>query len=297
MSGRVVAILSLLLVMLLWGTSFVVTKAILDEVPPLLLALLRFAVASALLVPLVQLRGGPALLPRPLPLGTLCLMALTGVTLFIVCSNLSLVYTTVTDASLIQASIPAVTAVLAFAILGERLDRLRLFSIGASVVGVALIVLAGGHGGEAPNPLLGDLLMLGAVVCWAAYTILGKALPSTSRLALTAYSTLLGTVLLIPAAAYDLVTQAPMGVSVESWLAVLYMGAVPSASCYLLWNRALGHLDAGHAATFINLIPVVGVIGAALFLDERPAPAELAGGAVVLAGVWLASFDRPSRRR
>src|SRR5687767_11803744 len=157
MSSRIVAILSLLLVMLLWGTSFVVTKAILDEVPPLLLALLRFAVASALLVPFAHFRGRPAVPPRSLPLGTLCLMALTGVTVFIIFTNLSLVYTTVTDASLIQASIPAVTAVLAFAILREPLTRLRLLSIGASVVGVALIVLAGGHGGEAPNPLLGDL--------------------------------------------------------------------------------------------------------------------------------------------
>src|SRR3712207_6094231 len=102
MAARLTAIGSLVLVMVVWGSSFVVTGAALDVLPPFLLALLRFVLATALLLPLARGRGGLALLPRPLPLGTLTVMGLTGVTLFFVGTNLSLLYTTATDVAIVQ---------------------------------------------------------------------------------------------------------------------------------------------------------------------------------------------------
>lgn len=74
-------------------------------------------------------------------------------------------------------------------------------------------------------------------------------------------------------------------------LAALYLGAGPSALAYLLWNQALRHLDAGQAANFLNLIPVVGIASAAFFLGEVPTPGQLLGGSLVVGGVWLSSRD------
>lgn len=290
------AIRSLLLVMLIWGSAFVVTKAVETEVPPLLLALLRFVLASAILIPLTHVRGGLSLLPRPLPFGILAAMGLTGVSLYFATSNLALIYATASDAALIQGSIPAVTAILAVLFLGERFDRGRGMGIGTSLVGVALVVLAGHPAGDAPNRLLGDLLMLGSVLAWSLYTVLGKRLEDASQTAVTAYSTLLGTLFLLPVGLVDLAIHPPPTVSLAGWLALIYLGTISSALSYLLWNHALPALDASQQANFLNLVPVVGVASAVLFLGEVLAPVQVVGGIFVLVGVWMAARGSSSRR-
>jgi drug/metabolite transporter (DMT)-like permease len=295
MTGRPFAIASLVFVMLVWGTSFVVTKAVLVEVPPFLLALLRFILAAGILVALAQAQGGVALLPRPRPLGTLAIMGLTGVTLFIAPYNLGLVYTTASDAALITGSAPALTVALAAFTLGERPGKLGALGIGLSVLGAALIVVSGGREADAPNPLLGNLLVLGSLVSWSAFTILGKRLQHAPQLAVTAYSTVFGALFLVPFAASEIPAGLPSSPSPPAWLGILYLGVFPSALCYLLWNRALGALEAGQAANFLNLIPAIAVATAVLFLGETLAPAQLIGGAMILTGVWLSSRTKVFR--
>jgi drug/metabolite transporter (DMT)-like permease len=131
--------------------------------------------------------------------------------------------------------------------------------------------------------------MLLAVLAWAVYTILGKGFASVPSLAVTAYGGVLGTLFLLPAAAYDLATRPPTHVSLATWLAILYLGVGPSALNYLLWNRALRVLDASAVANFLNLVPLIGVASATIFLGEALLPTQLLGGALVLAGVWLSS--------
>lgn len=105
---------------------------------------------------------------------------------------------------------------------------------------------------------------------------------------MTAYSTASGTLLLAVTALYELGTQPLPTISWGSWLAVLYLGLICSALCYLLWNWSLQHLDAGQAANFINPIPVVSVASGALVLGEPVTAGQVLGGAMVLTGVWLA---------
>lgn len=275
------------------------TKSALEEVPPWLLALMRFGVASAILLPLAQLRGGPSLLPKPVPIGTLVFMGATGVTLMFLCAYLGLVYTTASDAALLQASVPAMTASLAVVWLGERLNLARAAGIAISGLGVATVVLTGERVGNAPNPLLGNSIILGGVVAWSVYTIISRRLNHASQLAVTAYSTAVGTVLLFPAAAYDLVIQPPARISLDTWLKVVYMGAGAGALGYVLYNRALRSLQASQVTNFLNLLPLVAVVSSVLFLGEKLTLPQVVGGALVLSGVWLStrgSVSAPSFR-
>jgi drug/metabolite transporter (DMT)-like permease len=284
------AIGALLAVMVAWGSTYVITKSALEEIPPLLLAFLRFTIASAILLVLAQARGGPRRLPTPVPWASLALMGLTGITIFYLGFNLGLIYTSAADGALIQGAIPAATVGLSAALLGERLTRARAFGVALSVVGVGLILLAAGGPSTGSNRLLGDLLMLTTVAAWAVYTVLGRRLREAELLAVTAYSTAFGTLLLLPGAAYDLAVgpaRSISAVSWGSWLAVLYLGIVCSALCYLFWNWSLQHLDASQAGNFINVIPVVGVASSAVVLGESIAAGQLLGGALVLVGVWL----------
>ncbi len=288
-SGRAGAIASLLLTVTIWGSTFVVTKAVIAEVPPLLLALVRLIIGSVFLMVLVQRGGGLALLPRPIPWGRLAVMGLTGVTLFYVGFNLALANTTATASALLQGAVPVFTALLAIPFLGERIGLRRGVGIFLSLVGVAVVVLVGSGGSDAPNPLLGDLFMLVAVLSWCVYTIVGKRLEHVSAVAVTAYSSVIGTIFLVPFGAYDLVVRPPTHISLAGWAGVVYLAIAAGAVTSLLWNRALHFLDAGQVANFINLVPVLGAASAAIFLGEPILPVQLLGGALVLVGVWLSS--------
>jgi drug/metabolite transporter (DMT)-like permease len=287
--GRALSFGLLLVTMVVWGSTYVVTKAGLEELPPMRFALLRFAVASALLVPVALLRGGLARLPRPVPWLTLAAMAFTGVGLYYVAFNLALTYTTASHGALVQSSIPAVTAVMAAVWLGERLSGRRLLGIGLAVAGVLLVVAGGGQGTAARAPLAGTLLLLGSVLAWGAYTMLAKRAAGADPVAVTAIVTLLGTALLVPAALFEGGGRAAASITAGGWLKIVHLGAFGSAGAFLLYNRALRDLEASQVGTFINLVPVVGVACGVVFLGETVSPPSLLGGMLVLAGVWISS--------
>jgi len=287
--GRALSIALLVLVMLMWGGTYVVTKAGVDELPPMLFALLRFGIASLLLVPLALVRGGWARLPRPIPWRTLLLMGLTGVGLYYIGFNLALTYTTASQGALIQSSIPAITAVMAMVWLRERLSRQRVLGIVLAVVGVLLIVARASPDASARSPLVGNLLMFGTVLLWGVYTILAKQVADVDIIAITASVAVIGTIMLVPAALIEAAGRPLPSISSASWLRIFYLGALASAVGYLLYGRALRDLDASLVGAFVNLAPVIGVVSGVVLLGEAIAPIAILGGALVLVGVWMSS--------
>jgi drug/metabolite transporter (DMT)-like permease len=289
MRGRTLSIVLLVLVMLSWGSTYVVTKSGLAELPPMLFALLRFSVASLVLVPLALGRGGARRLPRPVPWVRLWLMALFGVALYYVAFNAALTFTTASQGALVQSSIPVVTAVMAIAWLGERVTAPRMLGIGLAVAGVLLIVARSAPDATARDPLAGNLLMFGSVLVWGVYTMLAKRMADEDPLAVTACVSALGTVLLIPAALAEAAGRPAPAITLANATRIAYLGAVPSAIGYLLYSRALRDLEASQVGTFINLVPVVGVASGVVLLGETMTPLAVVGGALVLAGVWISS--------
>ncbi len=216
-------------------------------------------------------------------------MGICGIPLFYGPSNLALYYASATQGVIIQSVIPVVTAAIAVLTLQEQPSAKRLAGIAVSLGGVALVVVGADSGGNASNPLLGSALMLAAVVGWAFYTVFAKRLAGADQLQVTAYSTVIGALFLVPPVLLELHGRGLPRLSGQDWMSVLYLGGVSTAAGHLLYNRSLAHLDASQAATFINLTPIAGVATAVLFLGEAAAGWQLAGGALVLFGVWLAT--------
>ena len=290
LGGRALSTVLLVITMLIWGSTYVVTKTGLDELPPMLFALVRFSVASACLVPLALLRGGVAAMARPRPWGTLALMGFTGVGLYYVSFNLALVYTNASQGSLVQSSLPVVTAGMAMVWLHEWVSRRRLLGIGLAIAGVLLIVVRSQPEASARSPLLGNVLMLGTVLSWGVYTMLAKRTAGLDSTVVVAAITVIGTVMLLPAALVEAVVRGGVpSISTASWLRIVYLGALPSAGCFVLYSRALRDLDASQVGTYINLVPLVGVLSGVLVLGEEVTPLAVLGGALVLLGVWLSS--------
>lgn len=281
------AFVFLLIAIVIWGGAYVVTKAGLDAVPPMWLALLRYVVASVLLVPLALARGGLARLPRPIPWRTLVLMALSGVGLYYVLFNLGISYTTASQSALIQSSIPVVTAIMAVLWLGERLSAQRVAGIVLAVAGVALIVARTPASGTGSNPALGNTLTIASVFSWGVYTMFAKRIANADPLAVTTLVSVIGTVMLIPAALVETTDISLASISTKGWLAVAFLGVFPSAVAYLLFNRALRDIDASVVGTLMNLTPVIGVLSGVIVLGETVTTTAIAGGVIVLAGVFV----------
>ena len=290
-SRRSLAIVAVIVLMTVWGCTFVVTKAAARDLPPLTLAALRFLIASLVLIPIALSRGGLQKLPRPIPWGALTLLALTGITGFAITFTFALVYGSASQGALIYAALPAAIAVAAVVFLHERPTRRRIAGIALSVVGVALLVMTGTPDAASPQPLLGALWMLGAVAVWTTYTVMAKRLADVDPIVTIAVVSTLGTVMLLPPAAIELAEHGWTNPSLIAWGSVLFLGVVASALAYIVYAFVLRELDASLVGAYTNLDPIVGVLIAVVFFGETLHSGQLAGGILALVGMWLASAE------
>ena len=286
-SSRLIGSLAALAAVSIWGLTFAPSKIALSEMGPLTLAAIRFAIALVVVVAIVwRFQLNPKRY-RAVSWGTLALLGFTSVTLYYGFQNLGLERTSATEAGLLSASVPAITAALSALALKERISRLRILGIAFSIMGVVAVVLAGSSG-EAGGSVEGDLLVMVGMVAWAFYTLFNKGVGGKMpESLLLAYTMGLGTLFLLPGVAIELSTVGFGPLSFAGLFSVLFLGLLGSCASFFFWNLALRHLDASEAATYTNLVPVVTVASASLLLGETLIPSQLLGGALVIFGVYL----------
>ena len=178
-------------------------------------------------------------------------------------------------------------ALLAWVFRIEKLSPPVSLGIALSLAGVFMVVSAGGLsiGGEHTK---GDLLTVGAVLCWAAYTLgLRRIDPSLSPLRVTAITTVSGTPGLLIMGIPEALEVNWAGVPVSAYVAVVYASVFSLVIAYFLYNTGVKRLGASRASVYSCFIPLVGVMVAWAFLKERPLPMQAIGAAVVVIGVWL----------
>jgi len=290
MQSHFASIVMLLVTMLIWGSTFVVTKGINDQVQPFTLAFVRVAIGAVVLLGCAwvrQARGGPHARWSTLPWGTMITMALIGVVLYYAVFNYSLVYTSAAQGALIQSCIPAMTALVAVVWLREHASALRWTGIALSMVGV-LIVFSGSAAQSGSASLLGSILMFVSSVLWGVYTSMAKRVATFDAIQVTAGIIGAGALMLLPLAGFEIAADGMPTVDMRGWLGMAYLGAGASGLAYMMYSAALKHVDASEAGVYTNLIPIVGVITGVL-LGEPLSLRAIIGGAVVLVGVWMTS--------
>ena len=139
--------------------------------------------------------------------------------------------------------------------------------------------------------MLGDGPILASTLGFAVYAVARRAVAGGDALALVTGSTCYGLLFLLPATAIELAVSGAAAPTAGDLLRLAYLGAGASALAFVLWGYGLTHLEAGQAAAFTNLNPLVGVAVAALVLAEPISAAQLGGAALVLGGVWLATWQ------
>lgn len=279
-------------VVLIWASTFVITKDALDDFTPFSFIFARFSLiaALALIVLVVQStrRGWRRMwhveradVPRFVASGLL------GYSLYQIGFTVGLDHTSPFSSSLLIAMVPLFTLVIA-SLMGERYPAGAWTGVMVAVIGVVVFLFERQAGGS----LLGNALSAGAAISFASYGLVNRPLVKTYPVAtVAAYTTFLGTVPLLLISFGDARAQEWSALSSEQWLMLAYMAVFPIYLVYIGYNWAIG--QRGITATSAGLVvPVVSGILSMIFFDEAFGPLKITGAIVVLIGLMLIQRSR-----
>ena len=278
---------ALVLANVIYGTSYVVTRVVLTDVPPATLALLRVLVGGAVLVPLswgtrVPWSGGER--------ARIAAMGVIGFALAFAFGHWGLARSTATNAALLITVEPLALVLLGPLLLGERLRGMEAFGAALALTGATLVVVNGipGLTHEVLPRWRGDLLLVLSGLAYAAYSLIGRPiLKHRPALAVTTLSIVWGVPGLVPLVALEWLDGQRPVFSGAAIVGILHLSVVITALGYLVWNWALERVTAPRAAIFVNLQPAVGALLGVLFLGDVVNEFTVAGGTLVAVGLFL----------
>lgn len=280
------------LIVAIWGSTFVFTKILLQNgLSPAQIFTLRFIIAYLLMV-IGSLASGKKFVLFSDSLRDEFIMLMLGITggsLYFLTENASMLYTTATNTSLIVCTCP-LFAILLVAVVyrhSEHISKIQALGSIVACLGMAVVVL-NGHFVLHLSPL-GDMLALGACLCWAVYSLLMK--PASQR-----YSTLFitrkvffyGLVTIIP---YYIIEPGfpPMEVLLRTEVVVnlLFLGIVASMLCFVLWNWVIAKLGTVAATNWVYFNPITTIIFAWWLLNEQITVWFMLGSLLIISGMIL----------
>lgn len=281
--------IKLMLMALCWGGTFIAVRMLVPVVDPVTGSFLRFLVASAILAtvvywqekhfPKVQLKH----LPRIILLGSL---GVFGYNLLFF-GGLALVEAG--RGSIIIALNPVVTFLLASLVVRRLPHRLAVVGVLTSMSGAITVITEGQWGALFAGAVgRGELMLVGCVLCWASYAVLGKAIMKFySPLVLTAYAVFAGTLLLFIAVLFQGTLIQGLTIPLIYWAPTFYLAFFGTVLGFIWFYQGVNQLGPAKASAFVNFVPMWAVILGTLLLDEPVTSALLIGGPLVILGVIL----------
>ncbi len=295
---RLIIYLKLFLTAVFWGGTFIAGRVVAREVGPYSTAFFRFVIACLFLLALTwrENRGLPGI--KKAQIIPILLLGATGVFAYNVFFLKGLKLITAGRAALIIANNPVVIALLAGWFFKEKLGLIKLAGVILSVMG-AMIVISGGHLGDIFNGALGpgDFFIFVCVLCWAAYSLIGKAaMAGLSPLVTAAYSCLAGTIFLVVPGLYEGMAEDFIHYSVSAWFCIFYLGFFGTVLGFVWYYEGIKVIGATKASQFINFVPISALLLAFFILGEPITLSLAVGTLVVCFGVYLTNrTSHPSR--
>lgn len=275
------------------GSTFVAGRILAANLPPFTSTFLRFLLASFFLVLFVLKKYGkfPKINFKQLLL--IIALGLTGVvgSNFFFFSGLKLI--TASRASMIIALNPSVITILSILIFKDKLTKLKFTGIILSLIGVLIVISQGNLQVILQNDIgNGELFILGCVLCWSSFTVLGKIIMKELKpiIAIT-YASLAGILILILPVYREDALQNITQYSAEVWLSIFALGFLGATLAFTWFYEGVNKIGPSRAGIFINFVPIFATLMAILILHEKLSSSLIVGAIFVVSGVYLTNYQ------
>jgi drug/metabolite transporter (DMT)-like permease len=275
----------------IWGGMYVVSKVVLEIIPPFSLVTLRLLLGAITLGIVLFIRGFPTISRRQIAqvLG----VGFVGYGISLCLQFLGTKLSTAANGSLVTSATPAFVLLFAWLLLKEKITARRLLALFLATLGV-IAVIDPRSSQLNPDLFLGNLALIGAAVTWALYSVLVRRTTQNMDVLLFSLIAFVGGLpVSIPAGAWELSTVGVGEISLGAVGGVLFLGIISTALAMVLWNTAFAYVDAGLASLTFFAQPVVGTILGWLFLKEEITPLFLLGGFLIGIGLVISSREPP----
>ncbi|PGN42760.1 EamA family transporter [Bacillus cereus] len=277
----------------IWGGMYVVSKYVLDFIPPLTLVWLRFIIAFVVLYGILKLAEKKQKKKVNTRKKDWLLFAWIGFIGYFISITCQFIGTKLSDAhtgSLVTSATPAFMVIFAALILKEKLTARRLLSTIIATNGVIIVI---GWDIEIGSYFIGTIILVGAAITWALLSIYVKiASIQFSSLVITTYAIFFSLFFITPFMIWELQTSSIGTVNTYVILGVLYLGIVSTAGAFFLWNKGLELIDASIGSLFFFFQPIVGSLLGWLLLNETLNSNFFIGGILIICSVLITTFEK-----
>ncbi|KAA8731302.1 DMT family transporter [Acinetobacter qingfengensis] len=280
--------LKLTCVALLWGGTFIAGRIVAADIPPYAAALLRFMIASALLIIiLVKVEGSfkrISLSQHFLAAG----MGLTGVFTYNIFFFNALSHMEAGRTALFVSLSPILTVIAARFFFKEKLAVLNYYGVIIAFLGTLIVVTKGQLFSQLSSSFgVGELMMSGAVLSWVIYTLLCRQSKFLSPLIMTTYSTLWGTLFLLISSIPKIQQWQTLNFKFSTCLSIIYLGAFGTVLAFIWYMQGIAKIGTSRTIIFNNLVPVFAILLSFFILNEPITLSMLIGGVLCFSGVLL----------
>jgi len=292
MSKKIIGLLCGLGAASIWGGMYVVSKVVLEFIPPFVLVTLRLLLGALTLVIVLLVKGFSGISRKQV-------LQFLGVGFVGYAVSLSLQFlgtklSTAANGSLVTSATPAFVLLFSWWLLRESITSRRLLALIVSTLGV-IAVINPRSAQLNPELFLGNLFLIGAAITWALFSVLvRKVAQNADVMVFSLYAFLGGLPVAVPAGAWELSHMGVGPITVGVIGGVLFLGIISTALAMVLWNTAFALVDASSASLTFFAQPVVGTFLGWLFLGETITPLFLLGGVLIGTGLVISSHEPAS---
>ncbi|MES5939579.1 MULTISPECIES: EamA family transporter [unclassified Bacillus cereus group] len=277
----------------IWGGMYVVSKYVLDFIPPLTLVWLRFIIAFVVLYFILKIAEKKQKKKVTIRKKDWLLFAWIGFIGYFISITCQFIGTKLSDAhtgSLVTSATPAFMVIFAALILKEKLTARRLLSTIVATIGVIIVI---GWDIEIGSYFIGTIILVGAAITWALLSIYVKiASAKFSSLVITTYAIFFSLFFITPFMVWEFQTNPIEDLNMYVVLGVLYLGIISTAGAFFLWNKGLELIDASIGSLFFFFQPIVGSLLGWLLLNETLNINFFIGGILIICSVFITTFEK-----
>lgn len=277
----------------IWGGMYVVSKYVLEFIPPFTLVWLRFVIAFGILFIILQTTQQKQKTKVPITKKEWLLFAWIGFIGYFVSIAFQFIGTKLSDAhtgSLVTSATPAFMIIFARIIVKERITIRKFISVLLATIGVIIVI---GWDIKVGTYFTGTIILVGAAITWALLSIYVKiASQRFSSLIITTYAIFFAILFITPCMIWELQTYRIQNLNALIILGVFYLGIISTAGAFFLWNKGMELMDAGIGSLFFFFQPLVGSFLGWLLLDEELKTTFFIGALLIVVSVLIVTINK-----